>query len=299
MNIQRDVLYRGQIQWFILEVAVTRGAKEERWLYKRELMISRQLSLNRKTSYTNPKQTVYMGSESMKLKPSEVSEDTYRLLSLLKVKLETIRISATVEKHKAALLWVAERGYKKAELTAFSGEADPRIWNAIEPELREALNQGMKYTHIIGPVVCTDENGKNAVLQLRKDYPNSTKIYLTRTRKPYHWARFTSRINGTGDLFFRLFGECRHEPLADTRKGYTICLEKKDDAFLPEKMTYWYNRNRDYLWLMPIMDEITSVDAVATLTISQLKTVCERMKKEGLEFDLETSETITSFLTNA
>lgn len=235
----------------------------------------------------------------MKLVPSEVSEDTYKLLSLLEAKLETIRIPATVEKHKVALSWMAERGYKKAELAAFSGEADPRIWNAIEPELREALSQGMKYTHIVGPVVCTDENGKNAILQLRKDYPDSVKLYLTRTRKPYHWARFTSKINDAGDLFFRLFGECYHEPLADTRKGYAIWLEERDDEFLPEKMTYWYNRNRDYVWLMPIMDEITSVDVVPTLTISQLKIVCERMKKEGLEFDLETGERIRSFLEDA
>jgi hypothetical protein len=238
----------------------------------------------------------HIRDDFMKLLPSEVSEDTYRILSLLEVTPERIEIPATVEKHKRALSWMAERGFENAELVAFSGEADPRIWNAVEEKLGEALGKGMKYTHIVGPVVCTDETGKNAILELRKEYPRSVKLYLTRTRKPYHWSRFTSKVDGAKQLFFRLFGECHHEPLAAIRKGYSIWLEENTDPFMLDKIAYWYNRERDYVWLKPIMDEVTDPDKVPTLTMRQIKIVCQKMRHEGLDFDLETGRKITSYL---
>ena len=240
-----------------------------------------------------------MTSDSAKLSQTEVSRDTYNLLLLLNVIPSEHTIPQTVENFKKALSWLVDREEaENIESVAFSGEADPRFWNAVEKELMSALNEGMTYVHCLGPVVCTDENGRNAILEAYREYPKNVELYLSRTRALYHWSCFTRRSNRHNTLLFRLYGECYHEPLASTRKEYFIYLLSQDDSFLLNKEAYWYNRQRDYLWRKPIMDKIVDVNQVPTLTLSQLKLACNRMKETGASFNVSTAKDIMNFLTD-
>lgn len=232
-----------------------------------------------------------------KLSPREVSKDTFNLLSLLNVSPYSLKISETVENFKKAFSWVLDREDKeKIELLTVSGEADPRFWNAVETELLHALSEGVTSVHCLGPVVCTDEYGKNAILEASKKYPENVELYLSRTRALYHWACFTRRSNDYNKLFFQLYGECHHEPLANVRREYFIYLLSHDDSFLLAKKSYWLNRQRDYQWRKPILDRVVDVHSVPTITLSELAEAYEKMKKLRVNFNLLTAREIISFL---
>jgi len=232
-----------------------------------------------------------------KLSPKEVSRDTFNLLSLLNVSPDSLKISETVKNFKKAFSWLLDREKKeKIELLTVSGEADPRFWNAVEKELLYALSEGMTSVHCLGPLVCTDEYRKNALLEAYKKYPDNVELYLSRTRALYHWACFTRRSNNYNKLFFQLYGECHHEPLANIRREYFIYLLGHDDSFLLAKKSYWLNRQRDYQWRKPILDKVVDVHSVPTLTLSELAKAYEKMKKLGANFNLLTAREIISFL---
>lgn len=244
------------------------------------------------------KSDVYVVNEPAKLSQTEVSIDTYNLLSLLNVSPQSHTISQTVENFKKAFSWLIDQEeVASIESVAFSGEADPRFWNAVEKELMSALNEGMMYVHCLGPVVCTDENGRNLILETYREYPKNVELYLSRTRALYHWTCFTRRSDGDNKFFFQVYGECYHEPLASTRKEYFIYLLTQDDSFLLNKKAYWYNRQRDYLWRRPIMDKIVDLDQVPTLTLSELSLAYSRIKEIGADFNLLTAKDIIGFLT--
>jgi hypothetical protein len=232
----------------------------------------------------------------MKLLQTEVSEDTYDLLTQLGTYPRRREIRETIRNYKETFSWIVDKKEEeKIELAALSGEADPRIWNALEEEIMAALGEGMKYIHCIGPLLCTDENGRNAILEAYREYPKDVDIYLSRIRRPYHWTCFSRKTDGESDLFFQLHGECYHEPLAAVRKGYSVCLERQDDKYLSEKVVYWHNRQRDYLWVLPIMDKVVDADQVPTLSLSQMAASYKAMAARGLNFNLSTAKEIVRF----
>lgn len=234
-----------------------------------------------------------------KFSEREVSKDTFNILSLLKVSPRPLEIPETVENFKKAFSWLLDRGKKeRIELLTVSGEADPRFWNAVEKELIHAVSEGMTSVHCLGPVVCTDEYGKNAILETYKKYPENVELYLSRTRALYHWACFTRRSNDSNNLFFQLHGECYHEPLASVRREYFIYLLTDDDPFLLAKRSYWLNRQLDYKWRKPILDKVVDVHSVPTIKLSELTEVYKRVKKLKVNFNLLTAREIISFPSN-
>jgi hypothetical protein len=222
--------------------------------------------------------------ESMK---KQISKDTYDLLVLLRISPQEVKNSQTIKSYREVFSWLMQRRKNESiNLTAFSGEADPRIWNPLEKELMEALDQGMTYVHCLGPVVCTDEKGKNVILEAFREYPKTVKLYLFRTRALYHWTCFTRRSDHDQKLFYRSYGECYHDPLPDIRREFCIYLEREDDRFSAAKTVYWHNRQLDYLWRKPVMDEVTDVKQVPTLTLSQLKAISNKIKEGKNDFNL-------------
>jgi hypothetical protein len=182
----------------------------------------------------------------------------------------------------------SEKGNKS--ILAFSGEADPIIWNALEGELMSAVDRGTKYIHCLGPVVCTDENGRHGILEVYKKYPEKVELRLFRTRYPYHWICFTS-INDN-KLFFQFKGECYHEPLTPLRKHYFISLKSDDDPHRGLKVSYWHMKQLEYRWLRVITDKVTTIDEVPTITKSQIAMIYNKLKDRGKNLDLLTSEEI-------
>ncbi len=230
---------------------------------------------------------------TIRLKKNEVSGDTYALLSLLEIvpfrqsKRDRIRL------YKETIRWLVDRADPgEKEMIAFSGEADPQLWNALEEELKDAVENGMRYIHCLGPVLCTDEKGRNGILEVYKEYPNDVELYLFRTRIPYHWHRFSFKTDGSEKIFYRLFGECYHKPLADPRKEYKIWLESEEDRHFSNKICYYYNRERDFQWLLPIMDKVVDADEIPSLTSSQLKRTCSTLENAGRDFNLLAAEEI-------
>jgi hypothetical protein len=85
------------------------------------------------------------------LSKTEVSQDTYELLLLLNIEPQFATASDTIRKYKECFSWITDKDEEETNLLAFSGEADPRIWNAVEDEMMTALEKGMTY------IFCGDE----------------------------------------------------------------------------------------------------------------------------------------------
>jgi len=136
---------------------------------------------------------------------------------------------------------------------------------------------------------------EHGITEVYSAYPKDVELYLFRTRIPYHWHRFSIKRDSSKSIFYRLFGECYHKPLADPRKEYLIYLESEDDSFLSNKICYWYNRQRDFEWLLPIMDKIVDVDKIPSLTLSQLRATSKKVADSGRDFNILNAEEIVNF----
>lgn len=159
---------------------------------------------------------------------------------------------------------------KEVALQVFSGEADPRIWNACSEELLEAVGNGMTCEHLVGPVICT-ENGRNVVLDAFQKYPDMVHLRLFATRYPYHWVRLTWKEES--DLMFDLRGEAYHVPLSDRRFAYEIALKSKKDGEKPSKLLAWYTREQNFRENLPITTEAKSREDLTVLDLGKFQEV--------------------------
>jgi hypothetical protein len=212
-----------------------------------------------------------------------VSEDTQKLLQIINKKPQELKPYESIKRIKEMFKWLSEKEGNKSILI-FSGQADPIIWNELKEDLINAAEGGTNYIHCLGPVVCVDENGRNGILEAYEKYPSKINLRLFRTRYPYHWMLFTSIENNTP--FFKFKGEYYHKPLVPNRKHYFISLENSDDPYFGLKVGHWYRRQQEYESLKPIMDEVTCLDKIPTLSKSRLKAVYEKIEKGRRDPDL-------------
>ncbi|MCX6820834.1 MAG: hypothetical protein NT016_02710 [Candidatus Aenigmarchaeota archaeon] len=105
----------------------------------------------------------------------------------------------------------------RIRLLANVGITEPGIWNPLKKDLYENLSLGMKFTHCTGPVICTDDNGSNAVLDAIYEFPELVSIEVNRLYEPTHWMA----IEREDRKNFRVLVEGYHEPLQAKRCLYS------------------------------------------------------------------------------
>ena len=214
----------------------------------------------------------------------KISADALPVLQALKLEPNYLTKSETVEELKGHFAWIRSQSPDSAlSLLAFSGEADPNIWNYVEYDLRKSLDLGLIYKHCLGPVVCTDnDNNRNTILEVFKDYPEAVELYLFRIRQPYHWTCFTSQAS----LKYHFRGECYHHPLENGRGNFNITLEDEHDEFFAMKRSFWHKKQNEFKTLMPIMDKVSEIKDVPTLTESEFEKVYNNANKQKMFIEI-------------
>lgn len=223
----------------------------------------------------------------------KVTLGTYYLLQQLRVLPKKKTNEKIVKEMKELLKRLTEENNKIA-LYATSGEGSPELWNPLKEEIMNALSHGMKFFHCLGPVICTDNEGKHASIEAYKEYPKNVEIWLSRTRNPYHSKIFTPiKVNQNS---FYAYGECHHKPLVKGREIYNISLEKADDPFYISKMMYIMQRLDDFEVFKVIRDKITDLETIPTISVDQLKMAYKRARETGKEISTLTSQEILGAL---
>jgi hypothetical protein len=223
------------------------------------------------------------------LLPSDVAS----LEPLGYVKIRQLRVEEVANSIRQLMKLAVQKSKEKkkeVEIQAFSGEGDPRVWNACRAELEEVLGNGIRYNHLIGPVVCTDSDG-NAILDVLEKYPERVHLRLFTTRYPYHWVRLTWQENG--ERLFELRGEAYHVPLSENRWTYEVLLDKKNDPSRADKLLTWYSREQNYTENIPITREIKSVDELDVITIEQLRKVLGLVSRASNSFHVHPYDLMT------
>jgi len=139
-----------------------------------------------------------------------------------------------------------EKG-KDVDFLATSGIANPDVWNALEKNVLDALGKGMKYTHVVGPLLCVGENGGHTVITAKKEYPRQVEIQFSRTRELYHFTLASSVIGDskTGLTLFNSLGECYHDLGSEERETFLI------DGYMYPEMSIWIPKTGKTFFLMP------------------------------------------------
>jgi hypothetical protein len=184
----------------------------------------------------------------------------------------------------------------KIALYATSGEGNPEFWNPLKEEIMNAIGHGMKFFHCLGPVICTDEEGKHATIEAYKEYPKNVEIWLSRTRNLYHLKIFTSIIDQNS---FHAYGECHHKPLAKGREIYSVALEETNDPFYVSKMMYLMDKLDSFEVLKIVRDKITYLETIPTVSVNQLKLAYNRARDIGKEINILTGEEILNLSKSA
>jgi hypothetical protein len=121
------------------------------------------------------------------------------------------------------LKWGLERIEEGKHIKSFvcSGVANPDVWNPLEDDILRDLSAGMELAYWPGPVVCTDNNGRNSLIYAYSKYPESVQVMLSPTYNLYHWFFIGESVsNGKGKVRGRDFKSCKvlyeghHYPLA-------------------------------------------------------------------------------------
>lgn len=167
------------------------------------------------------------------------------------------------------LAWSRERieEGEKVYLLTNSGVTHPDIWNPLQEDIFRNLLMGMRFTHCTGPIICTDNNGRNCVISAYLEHPEVVSIELNRTYRPYHWIL----VGVEGKIAFRLLGECYHSPLSTKRYCYQTNSEQDAGLYLLKQY--------EYDVLKPIRDKPSSVHEIPTFRKSELGIVLEEIKK--------------------
>jgi len=207
---------------------------------------------------------------------------TYYLLQQLHTLPKKKTNEQIVKEMKELLKRLTEENNRIA-LYATSGAGSPELWNPLKEEIMNALSHGMKFFHCLGPVICTDNEGKHASIEAYKEYPKSVELWLSRTRNPYHSKIFTP-IKVNQNLFYA-YGECHHKPFAKGREIYNISLEEADDPFYISKMMYIMERLDDFKILKFIRDKIISPDNIPKVTVHRLRVAYNTAEKMGESID--------------
>jgi hypothetical protein len=219
--------------------------------------------------------------------------ETYYLLQQLRVLPEKKTNEQIVKEMKELLKRLTEENNKIA-LYATSGEGSPEFWNPLKEEIMNAISHGMKFFHCLGPVICTDNEGKHASIEVYKEYPKSVELWLSRTRNIYHLKIFTPIK--VGENSFYAYGECHHKPLAKGREIYSVSLEDSNDPFYVSKMMYLVEKLDGFETLKIVRDKIKDLEAIPTAPVNQLKMAYNRARKTGKEIGTLTSEEILNIL---
>jgi len=223
----------------------------------------------------------------------KVSLGTYYLLRELGILPEKRSKERIVDETKELLKRLVEEN-TKTQFLAVSGNADPEFWNPLKEEIMNALSQGMKFFHCLGPIVCTDEEGKHVSIEAYKEFPNDVELWLSRTRNLYHLKCFS--VIKTSNPPFHVYGECYHQPLANKREIYCISLESNDDPFLFSKTKYFFGQLEEFESLKVIRDRVNDVEKIPTITRYQLDVAYSKAKVLGKGFNVLNSEEILEIL---
>ena len=166
------------------------------------------------------------------------------------------------------LIWGRERieEGEKVYLLANSGVTHPDIWNPLQRDIFRNLSMGMRFTHCTGPIVCTDNNGRNCVISAYLEFPEVVGIELNRTYNLYHWIL----IGVEGEKTFKLLGEGYHRPLSTKR----YCYQTNSDQSIELYLSKLY----EYDVLKSIRDKPSSVYEIPKLTKPELGVVLEKIK---------------------
>jgi hypothetical protein len=228
--------------------------------------------------------------------PNLLPADIVSLADAVSLTIRNLTYSELGQNLKELMKQAVQRSKEKKEvaLQVFSGEADPRIWNACSEELLEAVGNGVTCEHLVGPVICT-EKGDNAVLNAFQKYPERVHLRLFATRYPYHWVRLTWR-EGT-DLMFDLRGEAYHVPLSGHRFAYEIALKSKKDEEKASKLLAWYSREQNFRESLPITTEAKSREDLTILDLDKFQGVLADLPYDAARggihpYDLLTREEI-------
>jgi len=223
----------------------------------------------------------------------KVPSGTYYLLRQLHTLPKKKTNEQIVKEMKELLKRLTEENNRIA-LYATSGAGSPELWNPLKEEIMNALSHGMKFFHCLGPVICTDNEGKHASIEAYKEYPKSVELWLSRTRNPYHSKIFTP-IKVNQNLFYA-YGECHHKPLAKGREIYSVALEETNDPFYVSKMMYLMDKLDSFEVLKIVRDKITYLETIPTVSVNQLKLAYNRARDIGKEINILTGEEILNIL---
>jgi hypothetical protein len=218
---------------------------------------------------------------------------TYHLLHELGILPEKRTRDRIVEETKELFKLMVEENSKTSFL-AVSGYGDSKFWNPLEKEIMSAISHGMKFFHCLGPVICTDEDGKHASIEAYREYPKDVELWLCRTRSLYHLKIFTGMKNNS--LFFHVHGECHHKPLASDREIYYISLLSNYDPNLVSKMKYFSDVLGSYETLKVIRDKVTDIKRIPVATRYQLSKAYKNGIEYGKDITLMSSKEILDLL---
>jgi hypothetical protein len=185
------------------------------------------------------------------------------------------------------------------ELVGLSGEADPHVWNAppVRRKLRTVLEKGAKMNHMLGPIVLTDENGSNSLIDSYEAFSTNVNLYLSPTRLLYHWILSTATKDDK--MQFRFNGEYYHEPMPENRKSYVVSIEEPislgeniGDPCVLSKISFWNERRHDYELLKFSAKPVTKADQIPELKEVLLQKAYPRMMAAGMDFNYMSSNEI-------
>ena len=188
-----------------------------------------------------------------------------------------------------------EKG-RDVDFLATSGIANPDVWNELERDVLDALGKGMKYTHVVGPLLCVGESGGHTAITAKKEYPSQVEIQFSRTREIYHFTLVSSIIGGskTGLTFFKSLGECYHDLGSEEREtflidGYTypemsIWIPKTGKTFslssgCSNSILYFFGKRYSHKVNEPFRDKY-SIHRIPTVTKEQLAYANEQIRRE-------------------
>jgi hypothetical protein len=224
---------------------------------------------------------------------SKVDIETFDFLKRHpEIEIKSLETEESAKNFKKMLLWASkelEKG-KEVKLIAFSGEASPDFWNSIKEPLLDVINNGLFFTHFLGPVICMNGDEHTSIIA-RQTYAKRVSLFLFPTRYPFHWILFYSNKDDT--ICYRFYGELYHQPLAKKRKKFIITLDEREkNPMKVDKLVFFWSRIKRYECLKPFLIKVSNVNKLPKISKRELKQAYEKAINKEIDFNSLNSQDI-------
>ena len=211
--------------------------------------------------------------------------------------------------YKKSLEWgkkELEEG-KETKLLVFSELNDPRIWNPLEKQLMDNLEAGMEYIHCTGPMICTDSQGVNSVLNVYENSPEKMALKIQRLPSLEKFFLLSSdereNITYVGEELPKSSETEIYNPLREKRKCIVNVNRFKNPNDKQMREVSYLKSYHAYDITKVLMDDASDMKEIPTITENEVYELVNRLKEgvftqgayfEDIEIDDQTITRIST-----